>query len=149
VLRIEQAELFPSLHVFRLITFAQGLFMPWQAKLVNDPPLVEMTYTGSVTANELHEALVAAASLSKSGKTFFFLADCTDMLGGHSFMDLYNLISLFDTHGIGREVKEAIILPAAETTQEATKFYEVACQNRGYNVRSFRERTEALSWLSL
>jgi hypothetical protein len=121
--------------------------MPWQARLSDKPKFVELIYSGSVEPDELQEALTAAASLARPGQTHFVFADCTNLLGGHSYMDLYHLISLLEPTGIERQIKEAIVLPLNPAASENVKFYEVVCQNRGFNVKAFQDRTEALSWL--
>jgi hypothetical protein len=121
--------------------------MPWQATLADNSAFVELIYSGNVGPKELQEALAAAADLSRRSKAALFLADCSSMIGGHSLMDLFHLISTFPENGINRLHKEAILLPENESAMENVRFFEVACQNRGFNVRSFRTRRDALAWL--
>jgi hypothetical protein len=122
--------------------------MPFGVKGVIEPPsYVEVTYSGCVTPEELSEALIACASASKEFGTQLFLADCTGMTGGHSVVDLFSLISNFSQNGVARSMKEAILLPTSSDAVGNAEFYKTACVNRGFNVRIFSERPEALKWL--
>jgi hypothetical protein len=120
--------------------------MPWSANII-DPNIVELVYTGEVTPAELMEALQAAGSLSHKHQTNLFLADCTEMAGGHSITDLYFLISAYEAAGLQYGSKEALLLPKLKSPAEEVKFYEVACSNRGFIVKIFIGRHEALQWL--
>lgn len=121
--------------------------MTWNIKFNSKFKFIELSYVGLVSPAELNEALLAAAALSKEKQTLDFFADCSELAGGHSIMDLYALISLFESTGV-RGLKEAIIFPSLQATIEDVKFYETACLNRGYNVRVFANRQEALTWLT-
>lgn len=121
--------------------------MPWTIHFNPATQTVELAYTGVVSPKDLQEALVAALDLATKNQTSLFLADCTKMVGGHSVADLYFLISLFESSGFKREIKEAILLPSLQSSVEDVYFYETTCLNRGYNVKLFKKRDDALAWL--
>jgi hypothetical protein len=120
--------------------------MPWSARII-DPNIVELVYADIVTPAELTAALLAAANLSRQHRTNLFFADCTDMVGGHSVTDLYFLISAYESAGLNYGLKEALLLPMMQSPAEEVKFYEIACHNRGYKVKIFTEKQDALNWL--
>ena len=68
-------------------------------------------------------------------------------MGGHSVVALYGLIGVFQSVGIDWRFREAVLMPSLDAAAEEVAFYETACRNRGFNVRVFRERGEALAWL--
>lgn len=111
-----------------------------------DSRIIELTYSGDVSAKELIEAVDATIEISKRESTTFILADCTKMVGGHSLIDLYSLIKIFVTRDL-RGLKEALLLPSANAPLQFVKFYETACQNRGFNVKVFHDYSEAVDWL--
>ena len=121
--------------------------MPWRLRLADDPSVIELTCSGQVRPEELYSALVAATAAAKKGRTRLFLADCSGMEGGHSIMDLYGLISLYESSGVDRSMREAIILPPLEAPTKVVEFYKETCRNQGFDVRLFHARSEALEWL--
>jgi dihydroorotase len=70
------------------------------------------------------------------------------MIGGHSVLDLYNLISLYKDSGFPNNFKEAILMPNLNDPVENVQFYETACLNRGYNVKVFNDKDNAVLWLT-
>lgn len=122
--------------------------MPWTIQFNPATQTVELAYTGAVSPKDLQDALAAALDLATKNHTSLFLADCTDMVGGHSVGDLYFLISLFESSGFKNGIKEAILLPSLQSSVEDVYFYETACLNRGYNVKIFKHHDEAQAWLT-
>lgn len=122
--------------------------MPCDIKLNKNYKIIELTYYGIITPKELKDAFDAAVSLSMKEGSTLFLADCTEMVGGHSVIDLYALISIFESSGLGRGMKEALLLPSLKSSINDVKFYETACLNRGFNVKIFQNVDDALKWLS-
>jgi hypothetical protein len=121
--------------------------MPWKTNLVQNPGYIEVTYTGKVTPEELYLALENAVLLSRESNIILFLADLTEMIGGHSVFDLYGVISIYETLNMDAKAKEAIVMTSLQDTVDEIKFYETTCKNRGFNVRVFKLKEEAISWL--
>ncbi len=122
--------------------------MAWAASYNNDHNLVELIYKGKVTPADLHEALQAAVKLARENNSILFLADCSEMEGGHSVIDLYGLIALYESVGLQLKMKEALLLPLLKSSKEDVKFYETACLNKGFNVKVFSSKDKALAWLN-
>jgi hypothetical protein len=120
--------------------------MTWSIEFKTDRKIIELTYSGEVSPKELVEAVDAAIEISKRESATLVLADCKTMVGGHSLIDLYSLIKIFVTRDF-RGLKEALLLPSANTPLQFVKFYETACRNRGFNVKVFNDYTEAVDWL--
>lgn len=121
--------------------------MPWNTNIDDGSKFIEFTYSGVVTAQELHDAITATSPIIKTTGILRFLADCTQMIMGHSIVDLYYLIDLYEKLGLSRNMKEAILLPSPHASSEEVKFYETACYNKGYHVKIFEAREDALLWL--
>ena len=121
--------------------------MPVRSEYNKENNFVEVVYTGNISNEELIEAVLASVHLAREKGSFLFLADCTKMTGGHSIVDLYELISLYEKLEIPRNMREAIILPVIPEPVDKVRFYETASTNRGYTVRIFDDREQALVWL--
>lgn len=69
------------------------------------------------------------------------------MKGGHSVFDIYFLLDLYQQFEIPKTIKEAVVFSNEKDNKEKVKFYETASLNKGYNVRIFSNRDEAVKWL--
>lgn len=122
--------------------------MAYTINYLNDYHLIEIGYTDILHKKELHRALVESGELAFQYDTFVFLADCTQLQGGHSVFDLYEIIATLDKLSITHRMKEAILFDSDAPIMSNVVFFETTARNRGFNVRIFSDREEALSWLS-
>lgn len=122
--------------------------MPWDIQLDPGQTMMIIQYKGQVSPDELDACLMAAKAMAVRTGVMKIMADCLGLTGGHGIMDLFELISRFDSMGIPRTIKEAVLLPNIPSMQKDVSFYETACLNRGYNVRVFHDRADAVRWLS-
>jgi hypothetical protein len=121
--------------------------MPWSVKEIEDNKIIEVKYSGLVTGEDLENALAAAITKANSIHTLRFLADLTRMTSGHSIMDLLKIISQLPQNEMGSHFREALFIDAESRTNIDVRFYETACFNRGYKVKIFSNRDEAVEWL--
>jgi len=125
--------------------------MPWQTIVQTDLPIIETSYSGRLTKNDLSSAIRETLAVARTHGRILFLGDCTSLDGGHTIIDLYFLakevskeVSLsFGSHLL----KEAILLPSIPTLIEKINFWETLGQNGGFRVRVFRDRQSAIDWL--
>jgi hypothetical protein len=121
--------------------------MPWSVSYSDELDAVLTVYAGALPANALSEAIEATITLAQERGTTRFLGDCSGLQGGHSIGDLYDLANLLEAFGLGRGVREAIILPQLSAQAQDVHFWETICLNRGYTVRVFATMLEAQGWL--
>ena len=57
-------------------------------------------------------------------------------------------LSRYVADGLERLSRVALVYPRSPKAKEAARFYETACINRGWNVRLFPERDDAIEWLT-
>lgn len=123
--------------------------MPFKIEIHPNPERIECTYYGKVTEEELRLAI--REFMEKGGGTdlLLVLTDCLGMTASPSVLDVYERINMYEKLGIDTETKEAILIPSDQVVMENVKFYETACLNRGYNVRIFEKKEDAIKWLKL
>jgi hypothetical protein len=121
--------------------------MPVNARLHPTLPIVEVVYWGVLAPEDLESAFVQAMAISRENDCLRFLADCTALTGGHSVVDLYNLVDALQSSGVAHLLSEAVLVPELPVPTVNVRFWETACQNRGIRVRIFVDRSEALDWL--
>lgn len=121
--------------------------MPWHTAFNSALRIIESTFTGLVTPQELGLSVQSAIAIGVREKVGRCLTDCSRIEGGHSLFDLLAQIDTIQGNSHQMAIKEALIMPAAEDSAERARFWEDACRNRGMNVRIFPEREEAIAWL--
>jgi len=123
--------------------------MPWSVEYDSELGTVSCRYVGRVTDDDFRQATLKAFELAKANSTNRFLIDDSKWEGGASIVGLYDLPKLFTELGFERESRGALILPSSGTLQaEDARFFETVCINRGWQVKLFTDRQEALDWLT-
>lgn len=122
--------------------------MAWKVEFLKDAGIIETVYAGLMATGELREAFDTTFRKARDHGARKFLADCRDLKGGHSVIDLYLLVEQLVSIDILRTLKEALLLPTGEAPSENVRFWETAARNKGFNVRVFVDRDVALEWLT-
>jgi len=123
--------------------------MSWKAIHNKNLGILEVSFAGSPEISELKEAVATSLKLCYEKQVTRVLADCTKLItSGHdSIVGTYELGSFYESLKIEVVMKEAIILPVSEKAASMMYFFETTARNRGFNVRVFPERNDALEWL--
>jgi hypothetical protein len=85
--------------------------------------------------------------LAKETNSNRFLSDATQATLKVSIRELYDLPELYKDQDLRPPVLIAVLPPTSEAGKGLVDFYETVCLNRGWTVRIFGERQEALDWL--
>jgi hypothetical protein len=113
--------------------------------------VVEVVYKSEVSARDLRESTSELIELGKREGLNRFLVDAADMTlaPSTSLVDAYDLPTRqYVEQGADRQCRVAIYLPDSARARDAVRFYETACVNRGWMVKVFSERQEAVKWLA-
>lgn len=120
--------------------------LPWHTAYNESLHFIELTYTGTVSKDELIASAAACAALINQHQNSRVLGDCSALQGGHSLADLYYLSEWVAGLRLPR-FREAMILQSEVLSSESVQFWQTTCTNRGLNVRAFEDRETALQWL--
>ena len=122
--------------------------MPWNVEYDSELGIVQGSYVGRVTADEFKEATIKAIGLAKDNNTNLFLIDDSEYEGGASLFGLFELPDLHVELEADRISRAALILPSSGmAAAEDARFYETICLNRGWQVKVFSKRQDAIDWL--
>ena len=111
--------------------------------------IVEVIFTGTITAQDMRASTAEAIALQKrTGAVNFLLnADGWDLKA--SLVDIYDLpTKTYWQEDLDRRTRIAVMLPHAASAKQGALFYSDASRNRGWNVRVFDDRAAAVEWLS-
>jgi hypothetical protein len=121
--------------------------MPWEVKYMETENIVVILNSGELG----NEDFVAEANegwrVMQKYQAFSCLVDDRNYNHPAKVTDLYYLPDLYESLGIEKKVKVALLFSLDNPVVGDFKFFETVCQNRGYNFRVFYDESEAKSWL--
>ena len=121
--------------------------MPEQTEYVAEKGFIVITYTGTVTIEEVREATAKAIAIQKEKQTYQVVIDASDMTAGPSITEMWALVESYPKIGAPRQTRLAAVRPKAPDKKDLTGFFEVMCQNRCYNAKGFSTREAAEEWV--
>ncbi len=124
--------------------------MAWRTAYHPERGVIETVYGDELSPADLQAAFNATLTLGRRHSAIRYLSDCRDLRGGHGVFDLYGLMKYLLAVGVPVGFKEALLVTGGEDARIATdvEFWRTACDNRGIDVRIFKDRTQALNWLA-
>lgn len=124
--------------------------MPWSVSVDGATRTVTTVYAGVLSPAALRDAVEATLAACQAHQLVRLLADCSQLEGGHSVLDLYDTAESIGERPGAALFKEAVLLPptAAATAADTVHFWETTATNRGIQVRIFADLDTALAWLT-
>jgi hypothetical protein len=121
--------------------------MPWSTMVHEGRPIIEVCYEGAVPAAELSEGSKKVRSLAKGHGKQFLLVDLSEMVDGHSLVDLYYLAPAVSANPDYTFHKTAMVIPKDPASVEHAIFWRTVAANNGMRVQLFPDRPSAIAWL--
>ncbi len=118
-----------------------------QVRYIEEIRVIESMFDETYTPQDIIDSTKQAISFSKNMGTNLFLADCTKLKRSRSVLEIYGIGDVFIGMNIPRGIRQAVILPAKKEIESNSRFYETATRNKGYDVKVFSDRFEAIAWL--
>ena len=125
--------------------------MTWKVEYSDKLQIVVLTYSGETTGEDIKKAAVARIALGRQKGVTKYLIDTrevqTESLATFDIYDVPN--EIYPNEHVDRASQIAIIRPKLPMARRMVKFFEDACVNRGWLVRTFADRDNAVKWLQL
>ena len=122
--------------------------MTWDVRYLDDKKIVYIASKGSSTYQDYVEQTRKALQLCKEHNTHLLLGDYSTEKSKAAIFEVFYLPALYDKLGADKRNKFAVIVPASEDEKGIYQFYETICINRGRIVKLFRDKNDALEWLT-
>ncbi|MGD9161150.1 MAG: STAS/SEC14 domain-containing protein [Desulfobacteraceae bacterium] len=123
--------------------------MSWHINYNEESRIIEITYSGNVTGQDIREATVRRISLQTETGATLILADASQSQEGPPLINVYDLPDrIYPEHDARRDTRIAFILPTHSKAKELAHFFQTAAKNRGWTIELFEERKDAFSWLT-
>jgi SpoIIAA-like len=131
--------------LYDLLRAEQRQTMAWVHTYVKESHILLVTVTGLVDRRAWETQLRASISEAVSHSCFRFLVDYRQADLQLGLIDLYERPSYYEEAGMPHSARIAILF--APGTKD-TEFVETVTSNRGYAVKTFADRDEAVDWLT-
>ena len=124
--------------------------MSWSVKYDSVTRIAELVYTGRVTSEELMASVAERIRVQKQHGTILTLTDASQIeYLDIDILDIHSLPArLYDSAEVNRETRLALLPPHPKEAREIARHYVNACLNRGWIVRTFEDRKNAIEWLT-
>lgn len=122
--------------------------MAWSIKCHAASGMIELVFAGNVTGPEMREATSWSIALMKKQDIKNILVNTIDQGKVLSTMDIYNLPGQYEKEGLTRQSRVAFLPSHESAVKEQAQFYANVCVNRGWMVRLFENREDAMQWLT-
>ena len=122
--------------------------MPWSVKQDPEPGLTELDCSGCLTNHDIEATETKALALAAEAGPGRFLKDLSKVEAlDLTTLDIYYLPERWRSLQANRRNREAILAPDSSAIMNDLLFYETVCQNRGWQVKIFSQRQDAIEWL--
>ena len=121
--------------------------MPWEVKYIETENIVVILNSGELGYEDFVAEAKEGWRVMQQHQTFSCLVDDRNYSHPVNLADLYSLPELYDSIGVDRHVKVALLFSPGNPVIGDFKFFETVCHNQGYNFRVFYDESEAKSWL--
>lgn len=110
--------------------------------------IIEFVVSGNIQRSEMELVKSKGIELSLEHGCYDFLIDSSAQEKVESILPYYEFAeSGYAEEGLDGRSRAAIILPKLPESRRDLQFYEDACRNRCWEVRSFEDRGTAIEWL--
>jgi len=111
-------------------------------------PIIEVTHSGKVTAQDLRASAKEALGLARDMDAFHLLTDCTDLTDAPDDIALLALGDTLRTVSAGMDFRQALLWPTDAEARLAVDFWQTAETDFGAKAKVFSHRDAAIEWLT-
>ena len=121
--------------------------MAWKVEPDAEHGFIHTIYSGIVTKNDIVDSLTETLKMLSGKGPQKFLSEWIDATSTLTTAEIYAIPGEWETSDINRGSILALVVRNNAQSQQDAKFYENTCVNRGWRVRIFTKRNDAIAWL--
>lgn len=118
-----------------------------KVRYIEEFGVVESTIEETYTKQDIIDSSNQAVALAIEKNANLYLADCTKLIRSRSVVEIYGFGDIYNELHIPLGSRQAVILSTNKRIESNSRFYETATRNKGYDVKVFNNRIEAIAWL--
>ena len=122
--------------------------MPYDLKYNSTLQIIEIVHVGILSGKDILESTDEGILLQTEHGSNAILIDATGLETVASITDVFDLPRQYDDGAVSRATRFAVVRPKRQVAREMAQFYDNVCNNRGWRVKQFDTRDEAVEWLT-
>ena len=123
--------------------------MSYEIKFIKENGIIEIKNKYDISYEKMITQTQEVIKLQHEKNTSLILTDFSSVKVNVdvNLSDIFQFPELYEQMGMDRKSKIAVLVSEMEVKTEELDFYETVCLNRGWNIRIFLKKTEAIEWL--
>jgi hypothetical protein len=121
--------------------------MVWKVAMDEENGFIHTVYSDTVTKNDILASTTETLKMLSGKGPQKFLSEWIDAISNLSTLDIFAIPGEWEAFEASKGSVLALVVQKTTKSQKDGKFYENACVNRGWRVRVFTQRNDAIEWL--
>ncbi|MGB5216856.1 MAG: hypothetical protein WBN66_01030 [Smithella sp.] len=121
--------------------------MAWKVELDAENGFIHTVYSDIVTKNDILASTTETLKMISGKGPQKFLSEWINAISTLSTLDIFAIPGEWEAFEASKASVLALVVQEGVKSQKDAKFYENACVNRGWHVRIFTQRNDAIEWL--
>lgn len=123
--------------------------MSWSVEFDKVEGIIVLTYMGRSSGVDFRDASEKRIEVAKKNNSSKTLVDASRLITYESTTtDVFEIVDIsYQEKGSRSAWKIAITMPSDKRSREQVSFYETVCVNRGWQVKKFESKEDAINWL--
>jgi len=122
--------------------------MPYEIEYLEDTQILYLTTEGQMDFSDYKKQSEEAIEMASRHDTGRFLSDIRKIINRASIGDVVRLNKLYDELMQPKTNRLALLIKKDQKDYTLIKIFELSCTVRGWNVKCFLDRQEAIRWLT-
>jgi hypothetical protein len=110
--------------------------------------LIELVPAGTLTSEDIRHGTDELIALHLEHDANRVLIDASEVESVEHLIDFFDQPRRYDEGGVSRSIHIGLVMAKKIDAQEAIRFYDNVCFNRGWAIQQFETRDAALEWLT-
>lgn len=122
--------------------------MSWRIDFDATLGIIHCVYADHVSTEDYEAGTLKTIALAKKHKSNLILIDESELkTAAVSTLEIYKMPRFYEVADANRRSKWALIMPPGGKVRGDLEFYVTMCLNRGWYLKAFDDRQEAIDWL--
>ena len=121
--------------------------MAYDLRIIKNKKIIEIRNSGEITNEDMITETQEVIKLQHEKNIVLILTEFVSVKVDASLSDVFQFPEMYEQMGMDRKTRIAVLVSEIEVNNEELDFYETICINRGWTIKIFIDKKEAIEWL--